>query len=85
MEGEINKGVVKGRRREPPKLVLPLVKIYDKFPQACEVEQGKIASVVYVLDTSSRLTALKLYRLGALGWKQTLLHCYCQYVPGFLL
>jgi len=35
MEGEINKGVVKGRRREHPKLVLPLVKKYDKFPQAC--------------------------------------------------
>ncbi|OXB84670.1 UNVERIFIED_CONTAM: hypothetical protein H355_001147 [Colinus virginianus] len=37
MEGEINKGVVKRRRREPPKLVLPLVKIHDRSSQRCEL------------------------------------------------
>lgn len=74
MEGEIIKGVVKGKRREPPKLVLPLVKIYDKFSQACgggARETMLIASVVSVLDTSSQLTALKLYRL----WDRNKLYC----------
>lgn len=67
MEGEIIKGVVKGKRREPPKLVLLLVKIYDEFSQACggrARETMLIASVVSVLDTSSQLTALKLYSFG---------------------
>lgn len=34
VEGETNEGEMKGRR-EPPKLVLPLVKMYVRLPQAC--------------------------------------------------
>lgn len=41
MEGEINKGEAEGRR-EPPKRVLPLVRMYVKLHRLAEVGQGRL-------------------------------------------